>query len=76
MIALQDLIVDTFTNATPVKVMRILHRPTGLVVIGEAVSSYSLRKRLMTELEQKLLDTVVPVSYNLAREAELPPEIP
>jgi hypothetical protein len=43
--------VEVHTNATPIKKMRIVHIPTGYVVIGKGRIELSLRERLMGRLE-------------------------
>lgn len=48
----EDIRIDTFTNAAPFTIMRIVHIPSGLHVQGEGISSYKLKRKLMNELKE------------------------
>ena len=54
-----DIRIDTFRTARTLKgngvSMTIIHEPTGILVRGEGLSSYRLRKKLMEELEGKVV---------------------
>lgn len=54
MINEKDLQITTFRSGSPLAFMRIIHSPTGIMVSGEDITYYGLKKRLIGELEVKI----------------------
>jgi protein subunit release factor A len=50
----REIRLDTYTNGTASRFIRLTHLPTGIVVSGEGRSQYKLRMRLMEELRIKV----------------------
>ena len=52
----EDLIINTFTNATPCIHMSIMHIPSGILVKDKGFSDENLKKSLLLRLTKELAE--------------------